>query len=73
MTETASVHESDTLPGETVDTVVIGGGTAVLDGALTLARSRRSVVVIDSGTPRDAPAADTDAALAAAQGDAVTA
>lgn len=72
MTEPASVHESDTLPGETVDTVVIGG-TAGLDGALALARSRRSVVVIDSGTPRDAPAADTDAALAAARGDTVTA
>ncbi|MCZ4103304.1 NAD(P)/FAD-dependent oxidoreductase [Streptomyces sp. So13.3] len=57
MTETASVYESDTLPGETVDAVVIGGGAAGLNGALILARSRRSVVVIDSGTPRNAPAA----------------
>jgi thioredoxin reductase len=56
MAETASAHESDTLPGETVDTVVIGGGAAGLNGALMLARSRRSVVVIDSGTPRNAPA-----------------
>ncbi len=37
--------------------VVIGGGAAGLNGALMLARSRRSVVVIDSGTPRNATAA----------------
>jgi thioredoxin reductase len=36
--------------------VVIGGGSAGLNGALMLARSRRSVVVIDSGSPRNAPA-----------------
>ncbi|WP_128381559.1 NAD(P)/FAD-dependent oxidoreductase [Streptomyces cavernae] len=53
----ASHYESDTLPTETVDVVVIGGGAAGLNGALMLARSRRSVVVIDSGTPRNAPAA----------------
>ncbi|MFJ6573371.1 NAD(P)/FAD-dependent oxidoreductase [Streptomyces sp. NPDC091292] len=49
---------TDTLPtsGETLDAVVIGGGAAGLNGALMLARSRRSVVVIDSGTPRNAPA-----------------
>ncbi|MFD3486466.1 NAD(P)/FAD-dependent oxidoreductase [Streptomyces sp. NPDC058665] len=41
---------------ETVDAVVIGGGAAGLNGALMLARSRRSVVVIDSGAPRNAPA-----------------
>jgi thioredoxin reductase len=46
----------DTLPDETVAAVVIGGGPAGLSGALMLARSRRSVVVIDSGTPRNAPA-----------------
>ncbi|MEV8423927.1 NAD(P)/FAD-dependent oxidoreductase [Streptomyces niveus] len=40
----------------TVDAVVIGGGAAGLNGALMLARSRRSVVVIDGGTPRNAPA-----------------
>ena len=37
------------------DVVVVGGGAAGLNGALILARSRRSVVVIDSGTPRNAP------------------
>ncbi|MEV8351251.1 NAD(P)/FAD-dependent oxidoreductase [Streptomyces niveus] len=40
----------------TIDAVVIGGGAAGLNGALMLARSRRSVVVIDGGTPRNAPA-----------------
>ncbi|MEV4147700.1 NAD(P)/FAD-dependent oxidoreductase [Amycolatopsis sp. NPDC049691] len=47
---------SDALPEGTVDAVVIGGGAAGLNGALILARSRRSVVVIDSGSPRNAPA-----------------
>ncbi|MFI1093564.1 NAD(P)/FAD-dependent oxidoreductase [Streptomyces sp. NPDC020917] len=46
----------DALPDGTVDAVVIGGGAAGLNGALMLARSRRKVVVIDSGTPRNAPA-----------------
>ncbi|HEX4087234.1 MAG TPA: NAD(P)/FAD-dependent oxidoreductase [Trebonia sp.] len=45
------------MPDETVDAVVIGGGAAGLNGALMLARSRRSVVVIDSGSYRNAPAA----------------
>jgi len=40
----------------THDVVVIGGGAAGLSGALMLARSRRSVAVIDSGSPRNAPA-----------------
>jgi thioredoxin reductase len=39
------------------DVVVAGGGAAGLNGALMLARSRRSVVVIDAGSPRNAPAA----------------
>ncbi|KAK1177157.1 NAD(P)/FAD-dependent oxidoreductase [Streptomyces sp. NBS 14/10] len=57
MSEATSAYTSDALPGDVVDTVVIGGGAAGLNGALMLARSRRSVVVIDSGTPRNAPAA----------------
>ena len=42
---------------DTYDVIVIGGGAAGLNGALLLARSRRSVVVIDAGMPRNAPAA----------------
>lgn len=47
---------ADTLPSHSVDAVVIGGGAAGLNGALMLTRSRRSVVVVDGGTPRNAPA-----------------
>jgi thioredoxin reductase (NADPH) len=39
-----------------VDVVVIGGGAAGLAGAVALARSRRSALVIDAGEPRNAPA-----------------
>lgn len=49
---------------ETWDAVVIGGGAAGLAGALMLARSRRTVLVIDSGTPRNAPAAGVHGLLA---------
>ncbi|WP_202911639.1 NAD(P)/FAD-dependent oxidoreductase [Segeticoccus rhizosphaerae] len=38
------------------DVAVVGGGAAGLAGALMLGRSRRSVVVIDAGEPRNAPA-----------------
>ena len=39
------------------DVVVVGAGAAGLSGALMLARARRSVVVVDAGAPRNAPAA----------------
>jgi thioredoxin reductase len=56
MPGTTPPDTSNELPDGTVDAVVIGGGAAGLNGAMMLARSRRSVVVIDSGTPRNAPA-----------------
>nr|WP_244199935.1 NAD(P)/FAD-dependent oxidoreductase [Amycolatopsis thailandensis] len=39
------------------DVVIIGGGVAGLSAALVLGRARRKVVVIDGGSPRNAPAA----------------
>jgi thioredoxin reductase/SAM-dependent methyltransferase len=49
---------------ERYDTVVVGGGAAGLGGALALARARRSVLVIDGGSPRNAPAGHVHTYLA---------
>jgi thioredoxin reductase len=47
----------DETPGHRYDVVIIGGGAAGLNGALMLARARRSVLVVDDRRPRNAPAA----------------
>jgi thioredoxin reductase len=39
------------------DVAIIGGGAAGLSAALVLGRARRRVVVVDAGSPRNAPAA----------------
>jgi thioredoxin reductase len=41
----------------TYDVVIVGGGAAGLSAALVLGRARRSVAVVDAGSPRNAPAA----------------
>ncbi|GHJ43839.1 oxidoreductase [Catellatospora sp. TT07R-123] len=54
---------TDELAGS-YDVVVVGGGAAGLSGALMLGRSRRAVVVLDSGQPRNAPAEGVHGLLA---------
>ncbi|MDI3421583.1 NAD(P)/FAD-dependent oxidoreductase [Streptomyces luteolus] len=44
-----------TVEAKVYDAVVVGGGAAGLSGALALSRARRSVLVIDSRRPRNAP------------------
>jgi flavin-dependent dehydrogenase len=44
------------LSNSPYDAVVIGGGPAGLQAALTLGRMHRSVVLLDSGEYRNAPA-----------------
>jgi thioredoxin reductase len=48
--------QSDEVLSPLYDVIVVGGGAAGLSGALTLARAGRSVLVIDEGRPRNAPA-----------------
>ena len=44
------------MESDTNDVAIIGGGPAGLSAALVLGRARRRVVVVDAGTPRNAPA-----------------
>ncbi|MFI6042911.1 NAD(P)/FAD-dependent oxidoreductase [Nocardia sp. NPDC051321] len=46
------------------DVVIVGGGAAGLSGALMLGRARRTVLVIDAGAPRNAPASGVHGLLA---------
>jgi thioredoxin reductase len=50
-------HRNTGGGGHFAEGEVIGGGAAGLSAATTLARALRSVLVVDSGTPRNAPAA----------------
>jgi thioredoxin reductase/SAM-dependent methyltransferase len=50
-------HPDTTTVVRHCDVAVIGGSAAGLAAALQLGRQRRSVIVIDSGEPRNAPAA----------------
>jgi thioredoxin reductase len=44
------------FPSVHYDALIVGGGAAGLSAALALGRARRSVVVLDGGEPRNAPA-----------------
>ena len=51
-----SDHASHTIERH-CDVAVVGGSAAGLAAALQLGRQRRSVIVVDAGEPRNAPAA----------------
>ena len=42
-------------PGGVIDVIIVGAGPAGLSAALILGRCRRSVIVFDTGVPRNAP------------------
>ncbi|MBX0298490.1 NAD(P)/FAD-dependent oxidoreductase [Cryobacterium sp. 1639] len=52
----SSASPSPSIPA-VYDVVIIGGGAAGLSAAVVLGRARRSVIVVDGGQPRNAPAA----------------
>lgn len=55
---TGAQNEINFASGRTsYDVLVIGGGAGGLNAALVLARARRTVAVVDSGQPRNAPSA----------------
>lgn len=53
----APQHGGDDQGEWSAEVVIVGGGSAGLSAALTLARARRSVIVLDAGQPRNASAA----------------
>ena len=55
-TQTTTQPTDRTHAAPTHDVAIVGGGPAGLAAAVTLARSLRSVVVVDAGEPRNAPA-----------------
>lgn len=59
-----SVHLEWDVDDRLRDAVVVGGGAAGLSAALTLARARRRVTVVDAGEPRNAPATGVHGLLA---------
>ncbi|SEI84212.1 Thioredoxin reductase [Arthrobacter sp. yr096] len=50
-------EQGNTRMAKEYDAVIVGGGAAGLSAAVTLGRAMRSVLVIDAGEPRNAPAA----------------
>ncbi len=54
---TQASHATNPMETQSYDVAIVGGGAAGLSAALVLGRARRRVVVVDAGSPRNAPAA----------------
>jgi thioredoxin reductase/SAM-dependent methyltransferase len=63
MVEAMSSHANRTVERH-CDVCIVGGSAAGLAAALQLGRQRRSVIVVDSGEPRNAPSAHMHSYLA---------